>query len=90
MSTVRLSLVEGFVLIPTKKDRWELIEVINTDYGLNGVNVRFVRSEKNKVISASTPTKKVTYDWLMNENKKSQKEVFKINNYMKNILKLLD
>ena len=73
--TVRLSLVDGFVLVPIKNGIWELVEVIDSSYSLNGVMVKFIKSGENKIMDPSTPTKKLTYDWVMRENKSCKQSI---------------
>jgi hypothetical protein len=87
MSTTRLSLVSGFVLIPKHGGSGlDLIEVIGVTYG--GIKVRHIKTGAMVVLDGSIATKKLNSDWVSKEIYVKAKEMCKIEEYIDKLKKL--
>jgi hypothetical protein len=87
MSTIRLSLVSGFVLIPKHVGNdLDLIEVIESSFG--GVRVNHVKTGSIVVLDGSIATRKLSVGWVSKEIDKKTTELLEIEEYISKLKKL--
>lgn len=86
MSTIRLSLSKGIVLIPGNKNKLELVEILGEAF--NGVKVKILKTNSVIVLNGSVATTKPTPEWISNEITQKNNDILDIKRYVSELKKL--